>query len=179
LNRTSQQFRQIRVVLSAFIMLVALTAKAQVPGDKSQPAALKDQSTPRNGKTVVQSMQEAGMQPVVSRNSPVSVAFLGYTNGPPATDIMPSLSDQTEALFVVTNHSSSRVTYQLRVDGFKPGQATAETQHSEPGFLAGHAVDVIRVFSPGGSNQWRFLVVLSTPANAVVYPPVTNEWSTP
>jgi hypothetical protein len=113
------------------------------------------------------------------RSAPISVAFLGYTNGPPATDIMPSLGHTIEALFEVTNHGTTRVTYQLTVDGFRPGGSTPETSHSSPGWLAGHAAEVVRVFAPRGSNQWRFVVVLSTPANDVVYRPVTNEWRTP
>ena len=124
-------------------------------------------------------LRTKGSSTTLKHESVVSVTFLGYTNGPPATDIMPSLRSTTEALFEVTNHRNTRVTYQLSVDGFKPRSDHAELQHAEPGFLDGHAAEVVRVFTPGGSNQWRFLVVLSTPANDVIYPPVTNQWSTP
>jgi hypothetical protein len=135
---------------------------------------------------------------------PVSVAFMGCTN-PILHGDDPDLGFEPgpNALFQVTNHTAMEVRCDLTVEGFKPGTAHPETTSVSSHYINNHSVVIEDVFTPGGTNAWRFHIVLSAwgtrprwqqnvraaldkvgiPPGFLsgerIYRPVTNEWTIP
>jgi len=111
--------------------------------------------------------------------SPVSVAFLGFTNRALQPELPGSGLDvkMAASVFKVTNHGDVHLTCQVTVDGFRPGSEKSEVHVSEPSFLDSRAVGLIFVPVFEGSNGWRYEVVVSWPEES--FAPVTNRWTIP
>ncbi len=109
----------------------------------------------RSGRVDVQKLQ-------ARPQSPVSVAFLGFTNRAldrkvPGLDVL-----MPEAAFQVTNHSDVRLTCQVTVDAFRPGSNKSEVHTSEFSVVGAHNTEVF--FEPvfKGTNGWRYVAVVSS-----------------
>jgi hypothetical protein len=94
--------------------------------------------------------------------SPVSVAFLGFTNRAlqpevPGTGLEVAMPT---SVFQVTNHSDVRLTCQVTVDAFRPGSNRSEVHVSQPSLLGSRAAEVIFVPVLESSHGWRYDVVV-------------------
>ena len=127
------------------------------------------------------SARTEAQQPTPRALSPVSVAFGGFTNRAFAPDLkgtgLDEVSAVSEAVFQVTNHSDSRLTCQVSVNAFRSGKERPEVQNSEPLFLEAHSTDATFVPAFGGTNGWRYEVVISSTGGEQAFAPVTNRWS--
>lgn len=89
--------------------------------------------------------------------TPVSISFVGYTNEPPGH--VPG--DEPEAIFRLTNHTASHLDYSVDIDAFKPEGRDSRCFMNGSGSLEPHGAHLVPVVTPGGTNNWRFLVVSS------------------
>jgi len=92
---------------------------------------------------------------------PASVAFLGFTNPLAGSKESQATGNEPEALFCLTNSTTSRLDYHIEVDASGIINNTLSSVASAAGALDGHAIHTIPVVTPGGTNRWRFAVVTS------------------
>jgi hypothetical protein len=134
---------------------------------------------------------------------PASIIFLCYTNRQKSAEELRAVGDEPEAVWRLTNHTAVSLKYQVTVDAFKVGRADSMSSCDASGKLEGHESYYFNTVTPGGTNEWRFLVVtaISTGrprwqqhlAGLLVragvhltslnfdrtYPQSTNVWTTP
>ncbi len=120
-------------------------------------------------------------QPTLRPLSPVSVAFVGFTNRAFTPELkgtgLDEVSTVPDAVFQVTNHSDVRRTCQVTVDAFRPGNEKPEVHIGSPSFLQPHSSDVTFVPAFGGTNGWRYEVVITSVEGDEAFAPVTNRWT--
>ena len=98
---------------------------------------------------------------ITPNGNPLSVSLLGYTNEPAGSEAALAVGNESQAVFELTNHSATALDYHMSVDVFKLRTSHPESTLVGSGSLAGHTANVFRVVTPGGTNGWRFLSVVS------------------
>jgi len=84
-----------------------------------------------------------------------------------------------DAVFQVTNYRDVRRTCQVTVDAFRPANKKPEVHISEPLFLEARGTGTTFVPMFGGTNGWRYEVVVSSVGGEEAFAPVTNRWKVP
>src|ERR1051325_2939976 len=88
----------------------------------------------------------------------VSISFHGYTNSLPQN--VPT-GDESEAVFILTNHTASDLRCEFTFDAFRPGHTESESWASGETSLPARSFRALPVVTPGTTKGWRFLTVVS------------------
>src|SRR6266404_1264541 len=86
---------------------------------------------------------------------PASISFLWYTNRVKGAEEARAIGDEAEAIFQLTNHTSSSLRCTFSIDGSNAVSGLVSYSSGES-TLPGHTTYCIPIVAPSSTNGWQF-----------------------